>query len=152
MKKLGSILSAFFIAVILFLPILVNVIANSASNNFTEEITETKKLNAPEEPHTLVLPSTSTPEVVKTSSNGGKECTFAVSSVVGSQDTVSGAITSQLAVKVLDLETLYEVINQARDYFNGAYGLTVAFLIGFFAKINIRKEVRFPCNASAVIN
>jgi hypothetical protein len=85
-----------------------------------------------------VQPSPPSSEIIKTSPNGGKEYFFTVNTILNFQGSVSGAVTSQLTTKLLDLVTLNELITQTHDYLEGAYGLTVAFLIGLFASIDTK--------------
>lgn len=143
-EKHSFLLIAFLVTVLLFLPIITDVVADSVSNRVTSKITETKKLVSIEEANKLVQPSTSTSEVVKTSSNSGKEYFFNANAIVPIQTTVSGAVTLQLTTKLLDLVILNEIITQTQDYLEKAYGLTVALLIGIFAGINFRKNVNLP--------
>ena len=132
---------------LLFLPIITDVVADSISNMVTLKISETKKLISTEEAIKPVQPSTSSSEIVKTSPNGGKEVFVNIDeSLATIQGTVSGTVTSQLTTKLLDLVTLNELITQTHDYLEEAYGLTVAFVIGLFASIDttIRKVFGLP--------
>ena len=101
-------------------------------------MSETKKLISTEEASKPVQPSPPSSEIVKTSPNGGKEYFFAVSTILNFQGSVSGTVTYQLTTNLLDLVTLNEIISQTQNYLEGAYGLTVAFIIGLFASIDTK--------------
>jgi hypothetical protein len=138
-------LIAVLVTMLLFLPIILDVFADSFSNTITTQIIETKKLISTEEAIKPTQPSTSSSETVQTSPNGGKNFFANIDeSLAVIPGTVSGTATLQLTTKLLNLLALNEIIIQMHDYLEGAYGLTVVFLTSIVARIKIRKDVRFP--------